>query len=70
MMTSGGENDVYTIGQLARLAGVTTRTLRYYDQIGLLKPMEVSEAGYRLYGRAQVDALQQILFYRTLGVGP
>ena len=61
---------MYTIGQLARLAGVTTRTLRYYDQIGLLKPLETSDAGYRLYGRVQVDALQQILFYRALGVGP
>ena len=61
---------MYSIGKLARLAGVTTRTLRYYDQIGLLKPAEISESGYRLYGRAQVDDLQQILFYRALGVGP
>jgi len=66
----GGEADVYTIGQLARLAGVTTRTLRYYDQIGLLKPARINEAGYRLYGPQQVDALQQILFYRELGVAP
>lgn len=61
---------MYTIGQLAKLAGVTTRTLRYYDQIGLLKAAQTSESGYRLYGREQVDALQQILFYRALGVGP
>ena len=61
---------MYTIGQLAKLAGVTTRTLRYYDQIGLLKAAQTSVSGYRLYGREQVDALQQILFYRTLGVGP
>jgi DNA-binding transcriptional MerR regulator len=61
---------MYTIGQLAKIAGVTTRTLRYYDGIGLLKPAETSEAGYRLYGREQVDLLQQILFYRELGVGP
>ena len=61
---------MYTIGQLAKLAGVTTRTLRYYDQIGLLKAAQTSESGYRLYGGEQVDALQQILFYRTLGVGP
>ncbi len=61
---------MYTIGQLAKLAGVTTRTLRYYDQIGLLKPTRTSEAGYRLYDSAGVDALQQILFYRALGVGP
>ncbi len=69
-MISGGENDVYTIGQLAKLAGVTTRTLRYYDQIGLLNAAQTSESGYRLYGREQVDALQQILFYRALGVSP
>lgn len=61
---------MYTIGQLAKMAGVTTRTLRYYDQIGLLKPMRTSEAGYRLYDSAEVDTLQQILFYRALGVGP
>ena len=61
---------MYTIGKLARLAGVTTRTLRYYDQIGLLRPSKTSEAGYRQYGKEQVDALQQILFYRALGVGP
>ncbi len=61
---------MYTIGQLAKLAGVTTRTLRYYDQIGLLKAAQTSVSGYRLYGREQVDTLQQILFYRALGVGP
>jgi len=70
MLAFGGEADVYTIGQLAKLAGVTTRTLRYYDQIGLLKPAKTNEAGYRLYGREQVDTLQQILFYRELGVAP
>jgi DNA-binding transcriptional MerR regulator len=61
---------MYTIGQMAKLAGVSTRTLRYYDQIGLLKPARTNEAGYRLYGQDQVDSLQQILFYRELGVGP
>jgi DNA-binding transcriptional MerR regulator len=70
MLAFGGEADVYTIGQLAKLAGVTTRTLRYYDQIGLLKPAKTNETGYRLYGPKQVDTLQQILFYRELGVGP
>lgn len=58
----------YTVQQLARLAGVSGRTLRYYDKIGLLKPAGLSPAGYRLYGRAEVDRLQQILFYRALGV--
>jgi len=58
----------YTVHKLAKLAGVTTRTLRYYDQIGLLKPGR-TDSGYRLYGPVQVDTLQQILFYRALGFG-
>ena len=58
----------YTVRQLARLAGISPRTIRYYDEIGLLKPAQVSAAGYRLYGQAEVDRLQQILFYRELGV--
>lgn len=57
----------YTIAKLARLSGVTARTLRYYDQIGLLCPARVSN-GYRIYGQREVDTLQQILFYRELGV--
>ena len=47
---------------------MSARTLRYYDQIGLLKPKGTTEAGYRLYGQEEVDLLQQILFYRALGV--
>lgn len=58
----------YTIQKLASLAGVSTRTLRWYDQIGLLKPCRCAENDYRIYGPAEVDRLQQILFYRTLGV--
>ena len=46
----------------------STRTLRYYDGIGLLPPQKTTEAGYRLYGESQVDRLQQILFYRALGL--
>lgn len=56
----------YTIAQLARLAGVSTRTLRYYHQIGLLSPARVTKAGYRVYTCREVDRLQQILFYREL----
>lgn len=59
----------YTIQALSRLAGVTTRTLRWYDEIGLLKPSRVGDNGYRCYGPAEVDRLQDILFYRALGVG-
>jgi len=58
----------YTIQKLGRLAGISTRTLRYYDEIGLLKPTRISSSGYRIYGQKEVDRLQQILFYRELGV--
>ena len=58
----------YTINQLAKLAGVSTRTLRYYDQCGLLPPKAVRSNGYRIYGETEVNRLQQILFYRELGV--
>lgn len=58
----------YTVAQLARLAGVSVRTLRWYDHIGLLRPARVTPAGYRMYGPAEVDALQDILFYRALDV--
>lgn len=56
----------YQIKELAELAGVSTRTLRYYDSIGLLKPKRMTEAGYRMYGEYEVNLLQQILFYRSL----
>lgn len=59
---------MYTVQQLGRLAGISNRTLRYYDEIDLLKPARVNASGYRLYGQAEVDRLQQILFYRELGV--
>ena len=44
----------YTIGQVARMAGVSVRTLHHYDQIGLLKPSARTEAGYRLYGEPEL----------------
>lgn len=58
----------YTVQKLGKLAGVSTRTLRYYDEIGLLKPARINSSGYRIYGAREVDRLQQILFYRELGV--
>lgn len=58
----------YTVKALADLAGVTPRTIRWYDREGLLKPLRVTEAGYRIYGPPQVDRLQMILFYRALGL--
>ncbi len=59
----------YTVQRLSRLAGVSPRTLRYYDEIGLLKPARLNSAGYRIYGRDEVDRLQHILLYRELGLG-
>lgn len=58
----------YTVQKLGQLAGVSTRTLRYYDQIGLLQPSRVKSNGYRIYGQSEVNRLQQILFYKELGV--
>ena len=58
----------YTVNKLAKLAGVSTRTLRYYDEFGLLKPARISSNGYRIYGEKEIDRLQQILFYRELSV--
>lgn len=58
----------YSINKLSKMAGVSTRALRYYDEIGLLKPARVASSGYRVYSQNEVDVLQQILFYRELGV--
>lgn len=58
----------YTVQKLATLAGVSSRTLRYYDEIGILKPARINSSGYRIYGQNEVDMLQQILFYRELGL--
>lgn len=58
----------YTIHKLAELAGVSVRTLHYYDSIGLLSPGRAKQNSYRLYTQNDVDRLQQILFYRELGM--
>ena len=57
----------HTVKQVARLSGVSVRTLHHYDEIGLLKPASVGENGYRYYGREELLRLQQILFHRELG---
>lgn len=54
------------INEVAKLTGVTVRTLHYYDEIGLLKPSELSNNGYRLYDESALETLQQILFFREL----
>ncbi|MFI6758984.1 MerR family transcriptional regulator [Micromonospora sp. NPDC050417] len=57
----------HSVGMVARLAGVTVRTLHHYDEIGLLSPSGRTSAGYRRYDDNDLDRLQQILFYRELG---
>lgn len=59
--------DALKVGELARRTGLTVRTLHHYDEIGLLKPSLHTEAGYRLYTRADVARLQQVLSLRQLG---
>ena len=54
------------ISEVAKLSGVTVRTLHYYDEIGLLKPNKITEAGYRVYSNEDLETLQQILFFREL----
>jgi MerR family transcriptional regulator, thiopeptide resistance regulator len=58
----------YTVKQLSDLAGVSIRTLHYYDEFGLLEPESVGANGYRYYGDGSVLKLQQILFYREMGL--
>jgi len=60
-------DDEYTVGAVARLAGVSVRSLHHYHQIGLLSPSGRSAAGYRIYSLGDLKRLQQILFYRALG---
>ncbi|MBV9793127.1 MAG: MerR family transcriptional regulator [Actinobacteria bacterium] len=59
----------WSIAEVARMSGVTTRTLRHYDAIGLLTPAYVHDNGHRYYETAQLLRLQQILLLRELGVG-
>lgn len=58
----------YTVIQLAKISGVTVRTLHYYDEIDLLNPAEIGSNGYRYYFRPELLRLQQILFYRDLAM--
>jgi MerR family transcriptional regulator, thiopeptide resistance regulator len=59
----------YTVGAIARMSGLTVRTLHHYDEIGLLTPSGRSDAGYRRYEEADLDRLERILFHRELGFG-
>ncbi|MDT3682887.1 MAG: MerR family transcriptional regulator [Truepera sp.] len=60
-------SETYTVGEVARLANVSVRTLHHYDDIGLLSPAGRTDAGYRLYGAADLERLHDILAYRALG---
>jgi DNA-binding transcriptional MerR regulator len=60
---------MYTVKQLSDMAGVSVRTLHYYDEIGLLKPTAVGENGYRYYDEPEALRLQQILFFREMDLG-
>ncbi len=58
----------YTVGELAKKAGLTVRTLHHYEQLGLLVPSGRSEAGYRLYSAADVRRLHRVVAYRQSGL--
>lgn len=59
---------MHTVGQVARMAGVTVRTLHHYDEIGLVRPSGRSASGYRLYSQADLRRLQEVLYFRELGM--
>jgi MerR family transcriptional regulator, thiopeptide resistance regulator len=61
--------NTHSIGEVARLARVSVRTLHHYDELGLLKPSTRTSSGYRRYSDADLEKLQTILFYRELGFG-
>lgn len=62
-------NDTRTVGNVARMSGLTVRTLHHYDEIGLLTPSQRGDNGYRLYTDEDLERLRQILVYRELGLG-
>ncbi|MEK5392926.1 MerR family transcriptional regulator [Margalitia sp. FSL K6-0131] len=66
ILVSGKKN--WKTGELAKLTGLTIRTLRYYDQIELFSPSDYSESGYRLYNATDLSRLQQILSLKDLGL--
>lgn len=57
----------YTVKQVAEISSISVRTLHYYDEINLLKPAKINSSGYRMYDTANLDRLQQIMFYKRLG---
>lgn len=57
-----------TVKDMSEITGISIRTLRYYDEIGLLKPTELTKAGYRLYDNKALEKLQEIMFFRELEI--
>lgn len=60
--------DLMTVNEVAKLSGITVRTLHYYDQIELLIPSACTKSNYRLYSSMDVEKLQQILFFKEIGL--
>ncbi len=61
-------NGEWTVGELARASNLSRSTLLYYDRLGLLKPTDRTSANYRVYDQADLDRLEQICFYRNMGI--
>ena len=57
-----------TVKEVSKLTGISVRTLHYYDEIGLFRPTDKNEAGYRLYDDKALETLQQILFFREFDI--
>ena len=69
-MSRGAPSPEYlTVGEVAAVAHVSVRTLHHYDEVGLLRPTRRTDAGYRLYGPAELERLHQVLLFRELGLG-
>ncbi|MDO8847243.1 MAG: MerR family transcriptional regulator [Coriobacteriia bacterium] len=66
--TGVAADELLTVSEVSRLAGVSVRALHHYDELGLLVPSARTEAGYRLYGRDDLDRLQEILLFRELEI--
>nr|UVZ21330.1 MerR family transcriptional regulator [Staphylococcus equorum] len=58
----------YTVNEISKLASISNRTLRYYDEIGLLPPKHIQKNGYRIYGDEEIEILSIILLYKVIGM--
>jgi MerR family transcriptional regulator, thiopeptide resistance regulator len=67
VISEGKYTMAYTVKKLAKISGVSVRTLHFYDEVGLLKPAYYGSNGYRFYEEEQLVILQHLLFFRELG---